>query len=188
MIDKIEQLADNLKAESRLFADRAVASLRAAGLETASLLNRTKAPVHAIADTGLKINALSHKGIEKLLKQQVIVFEDLVDGSARRLEMAARAKTVRALLEDQIAMLPMSREHAVANARKTVEIVRDTGESIGEAVKGVMVEFSAPPRGRPARKKATASKAPARKRATTAKKKATTRGRTAKKATAKKAA
>jgi hypothetical protein len=164
MIDRIERLAENLKAESRLLADRAVAGLRTAGLETASLLSKSKGPVHALADTGLQINTLSHKGIEKLLKQQVAVFEDLIDGSTRRLEMAARAKTVKGLLEDQVATLPQSRDHVVANAKKTVAIVRDTGESLSEIVKGAVVEFSAPPKarpGRPAAKKKAAGRKPA---------------------------
>jgi hypothetical protein len=39
--------------------------------------------VHAIADTGLKFNTLSHKSIEKLLKQQVATIDDLIDGSAQ---------------------------------------------------------------------------------------------------------
>jgi hypothetical protein len=171
MINRIEQLADNLKAESRLLADRAVANLRAASLETAGFLSRTKAPVHTFADTGLKLNNLSHKGIEKLLKQQVAALEDLIDGSARRLEMAARAKSVKSLVDEQIATLPKSRDQAVANAKKTVAIVRETGDALGGVLKGVVVEISsarpaARPAvrrgpGRPAGKKKAAARKPA---------------------------
>jgi hypothetical protein len=171
MMNRIEQIAGNLKAESRMFADRAVESLRAAGLETAGLISRTKTPVHAFADTGLKLNALSHKSIEKLLKQQVASLEDLIDGSARRLEMAARAKSVRTLFEAQISSLPKSRDHAVKNARKTVAIVRDTGDAISELVKDAVEDISASARpgrkpakkaaGRPAAKKKAAGRKPA---------------------------
>jgi hypothetical protein len=185
MMNRIEQIAGNLKAESRMFADRAVEGLRAAGLETAGLISRTKTPVHAFADTGLKLNALSHKSIEKLLKQQVASLEDLIDGSARRLEMAARAKSVRTLFEAQISSLPKSRDHAVKNAKKTVAIVRDTGDAISELVKDAVEDISASARpgrkparkaaGRPAAKKAAGRKPAARKTA-------------AKKAPAKKAA
>jgi phasin family protein len=172
MMNKIEQIAGNLKAESRLLADRAIEGLRAAGLETAGLISRTKSPVHAFADTGLKFNNLSHKSIEKLLKQQVATIDDLIDGSARRLEMAARAKDVRAMLEAQISTFPKSRDHAVKNARKTVAIVRESGDALGdllkEAVEEVVEEIqSVRPGRKPAAKKAAgrprAKKAAARK-------------------------
>jgi hypothetical protein len=44
MMNKIEQLADNLKAESRQFADRAIKGMRTAGLETAGLLTGPRSP------------------------------------------------------------------------------------------------------------------------------------------------
>jgi hypothetical protein len=167
MMNRIERLADNLKAESRLLADRAVAGLRNAGLETAGLLKKVKTPVHAVADTGLKLNSLSHKSIEKLVKQQVVVLDDLIDGSARRIEMAARAKSVRTLVDGQISTLPKSRDHAIANARKTVAIVRDTGDALGDLVKDVVVDISGARKGRKkaAGRPAARKKAPARKRA-----------------------
>lgn len=166
MMNKIEQFADNLKAESRLMADRAVASLRSAGLETAQIITRTKRPVHAVADTGLKLNALSQKSIEKLVKQQITVFDDLIDGSARRIEMAARAKSMKTLVEAQIAMLPKSRDHALANAKKTAALVRDTGDAFGDLFKDVVVDLSATRPGRkPARKKKAVGRPAARKAA-----------------------
>lgn len=167
MMTKIEQFADNLKTESRQLADRAVASLRTAGLETAGLIAKTKRPVHMIADASLKLNALSHKSIEKMVKQQVVVLDDLIDGSSRRLEMAARAKTVKTLLEGQMATLPKSRDHALANARKTVAIVRDTGDAFGDLFKDVVVDISSARKGkkkvarRPAAKKKAAGRKPA---------------------------
>jgi hypothetical protein len=165
MMNKIEQLAENLKAESRQLADRAIAGLRTAGLETAGLITRTKAPVHTIADVGLRLNNLSHDSIEKLLKQQVSALEDIIDGSARRLEKAARARSVRTLLEGQISTLPKTRDHAVKNAKKTVALVRDTGDAFSDLVKDVVVDISSARKGRkPARKKA-ASRPAARKKA-----------------------
>jgi hypothetical protein len=170
MMNKIEQLADNLKAESRLMADRAVASLRSAGLETAQIITRTKRPVHAVADTGLKLNALSQKSIEKLVKQQIAVFDDLIDGSARRIEMAARAKSMKTLVDAQIAMLPKSRDHALANAKKTAALVRDTGDAFGDLFKDVVVDLSATRPGRkPARKKKAVGRPAARKAAVVSK-------------------
>lgn len=192
MMNKIEQLADNLKAESRLLADRAVAGLRTAGLETAGLLTKSKRPVHAIADTGLKINNLSHKSIEKLLKQQVAALEDIIDGSAHRLKMAARAPSVKMLVEEQVSTLPQSRDHAVKNARKAVAIVRDTGDAFGDLFKEAVVDVSGSAKpvrrkaaGRPAGRKKAAGRKPAAKKASA--KKRATRKAPAKKAAGKRA-
>jgi hypothetical protein len=190
MMNKIEQLADNLKAESRQFADRAIKGMRTAGLETAGLISRTKKPVHAIADTGLKLNNLSHQTIEKLLKQQVAMLDDMIDGGAHRLETAARAKSVRTLIDGQVAALPKTRDHAVKNARKTVALARETTDAFGDLFKDVVVDIASArkPRkkaaGRPAAKK-TAGRKPAAKKA--AAKKRTARKAPAKKAAAKKA-
>lgn len=191
MMNRIEKLADTVKAESRQLADRAIKGLRTAGLETAGIITKTKKPVHAIADTGLKFNTLSHKSIEKLVKQQVAAIDDLIDGSAERLEKAARARTVRTLVEGQINTLPQTRKHAVKNAKKTVSLVRETGDAFGDLFKDVVVDISSARK--PAAKKKTAGrkktaatkKAPGRKPAA---KKTAAKKRVARKAPVKKAA
>lgn len=190
-MNRIEKLADTVKAESRQLADRAIKGLRTAGLETAEIITKTKKPVHAIADTGLKFNTLSHKSIEKLVKQQVAAIDDLIDGSAERLEKAARARTVRTLVEGQINTLPQTRKHAVKNAKKTVSLVRETGDAFGDLFKDVVVDIASARK--PAAKKKTAGrkktaatkKAPGRKPAA---KKTAAKKRVARKAPVKKAA
>jgi phasin family protein len=178
MNTQIEKLTDEFRTESRAFAGRVVSGLRNATRNTAGLLVRTKQPVNTLATAGLKINSLSHEGIEKLLKQQVASFEDLVDGSARRLEMAARAKSLKALVQDQIASLPASRDAAVANARKTLEIVTSTGDGLGTVVKTTAA--GGPVRKAPARKKkagGTRGKTGSRKATPASRKKSPARGR-----------
>ena len=179
MINRIEKLADTVKTESRQLADRAIKGLRTAGLETAGIISKTKKPVHAIAETGLKLNTLSHKSIEKLVKQQVATIDDLIDGSAERLEKAARARTMRTLVEGQISTLPQARKHAVKNAKKTVTLVRETGDAFGDLFKDVVVDISS------ARKPAAKKKTAGRKK-TAASKKAKGRKPAAKKTAAKK--
>ncbi|HUG99578.1 MAG TPA: phasin family protein [Gammaproteobacteria bacterium] len=198
MMTRIEQLTDNLKAESRTLADRAVSGLRSAGLETAELLTKSKRPVHALADTGLKLNNMAHKNVEKLLKQQVAALDDIIDGGARRLETAARARTIRTLVDGQIAALPKTRKHAVKNAREAVSHARETGDAVGDLFKDVVVDISTarkptarkPARkkaaGRPAARKKAPGRKPAAKRKTTARKASAKRKTTARKASAKK--
>lgn len=162
MMNRIEQIADNLKAESRQLADRAVAGLRNAGLETADFISRTKGPVHSFADTTLKFNTQTHKRFERVLKQQVKLLDGLIDGSADRIEKVAKAKDVNALKN----------------------IVVDIS-SIGGAKK-------APARKKRATRKTAAKKRPATKAKATSKKastrKTTARKATARKATTKKRA
>lgn len=187
MMNRIEKFADTLKSESRQFADRAIASLRSAGLGTANLISRAKTPVNAFADTSLKLNNLSHKSIEKLLKQQVAILRDIIDGGVRRLEMASRAQSVRTLVDRQVSTLPKSRDHAMQNARKTVSIVRDTGEAFGDLFRDVVVDISSARKSKPAAKKKATGRKPAAKKAS-AKKKTAGRKPAAKKASAKKTA
>jgi len=166
MMNRIEQFTDNLKSESRLMADRAVAGLRTAGLETAGFISRTKRPVHAVADTTLKLNALSHKSIEKLLKQQVKMLDTLIDESASRIEKVAKAKDVSDLKDViEVDFAAFGVQKKAPARRKTTAKKRTTRKA--------------------AAKKRTASKSTAKKRTT---RKASPRKASAKKAAASKAA
>lgn len=184
MILNIEKFAESVKSESRMLADLAVASLRQATLETAGFVAKSKAPIKVVADTSLKLNNASHKTIEKLLKAQANAFEDLVDGSSRRLEMAARAKTFKGLFEEQVAALPAARDTAIGNARKTVEIVRSSGDQLSGIVRGALEEK--PAKKAPARRKATSKRTTTRK--TSAKKSGGARKTSARKAPSRKKA
>ena len=170
MMNKIEKIADNLKTETRMIADRAIASMRTAGLETAGLISKTKRPVHAFADTSLKLNALSHKSFEKMVKQQVAALDDLIDGSVQRIEMAARARTMKGLVDGQISTLPKTRKHAVKNAKKTVALVKDTGDAFGDLFKDVVVDISSARKGaKPVAKKKAVGRPASKKKAATRK-------------------
>lgn len=143
MMDKIEKLARDLRADYGIVTNKALDKIRAATLDTADLVAKTKDPVRKIADTGLKINRISYRGMEKLMKSQVRFFEATIDDGAKRLEMAARADSLRALFGDQIATLPESRERAMTNARKSIDVVRDTGDEIGGVLKTRFGEIQA---------------------------------------------
>lgn len=143
MIAKIEKLARDLRAEYGIVADRTLDRIRAATLDTADFVAKTKGPVRKIADTGLKLNRISHKGVEKLVKSQVHFVEATIDDGAKRLALAARADNIRDLVGDQIATWPASRDRAVTNARKTFGVVRGAGDEIGDVLKVTIVEIQA---------------------------------------------
>ncbi len=194
MIAKIEKIAENLKLESQRIRHDAVARVRAFVLDTAGAISRTKAPVRQIGSTGLKLNAISHKSLEKLLKVQLTGLEKLVDGGAHRLQMAANASSFEALVKGQIEAMPTTRAMAIAHARRTLEVVRDTGDELSGVVKQTVagapktakvkakaraVARKPATRKKPVARKATAKKAPVRKaasrKAPASRKKATSR-------------
>jgi len=196
MITKIEQLARNVRAEYGTLANRAIKRIRTATLDTADMVASSRKPVRKFTDAGLQINRISHKGLEKLVKQQAHFVDSAIEGGARRLELAARADSFRALVGDQISMLPKSRHWAVLNARKTIEIVKDAGDEIGDVLRATVATPAAKTRKtrktrktagktRTTRKATSKTRRPAAKKA--AAKKRTAKKRVAKKASAKKA-
>ena len=166
MIVNIEKFARDLRSEYSLLADRAVQRLRDVTLETAELVSKGKSPIRKLADTGIKLNRLSHESIEKLVQRQAAFVEGTLDDGARRLEMAARADSIKVLFGDQIARLPESRDFAVTNARETLEIVRGTGTEISDIVRGAIKDLSAKPAPKRATRKAAPKKTRGRKKTT----------------------
>jgi phasin family protein len=173
MMTKIEKLARDVRAEYGAFTSRAIQRLRAATLDTAGVIDSSRKPVRKFTEAGLRINRISSKGVEKLVKQQATFVDSAIEGGAHRLELAARADSLRALVGDQISVLPKARHWAVLNARKTIEIVKDTGDEIGDVLRTTV---AAP---KPARKPVA--------RKTTRKAKGKTRRTAAKKTSARKA-
>ena len=181
MMTKIEKLARDMRAEYGAFADRAIQRLRAATLDTADMIENSRKPVRKFTEAGLRINRISSKGVEKLVKQQATFVDSAIEGGAHRLELAARADSLRALLGDQISVLPKARHWAVLNARKTIEIVKVTGDEIGDVLRTTV---AAPAPVRKTAKKTT-RKAKGKTRRAAPKKKAA-RKTTARKAAARK--
>ena len=83
----------------------------------------------------MRRNAISHKSLEKLVKQQLSTFEAAVDDGAKRLTAAAEADGLRTLLSEQVARLPATRKRVVGEARKTLAILADTGMELRDLVK-----------------------------------------------------
>ena len=146
MIRKIEKFARDLRVEYGLRADRALSTIREATIDTAELIKSGKSPIRKFADTGLKLNRITSRSVDKLVRNQVNLVEGTLDDGARRLKMAARANTVRSLVGDQIATLPASRDRTIGSARKTIDIIRLTGTDFRGVVTDVFgdIRDSAP--------------------------------------------
>jgi phasin family protein len=199
MMTKIENFAKDMQDRYDALTARTVDRLRKATLNAADFVSRTRQPVRRIADTGIKLNRITHKSVEKLVKQQANIVESAIDGGARNLKLAARADNLRDLFADQIAALPKAGAWAGESARVTIDIVRDTGDELGgvfrvvpakpKAQRKVARKTAAARKRKPATrkpaaktarksaKKAAGRKTPARKTATRTVRKATTAAR-----------
>ena len=131
MITKFEKLAKDMQDGYVALTERAMDRLREATLNAADMVSRTRQPVRRIAETGIKLNRISHKSVEKLVKQQAHIVESAIDSGAKNLKLAARADNLRDLFADQIAALPKAGALAGESARVTIDIVRDTGDELG---------------------------------------------------------
>ena len=188
MIDKIEDIARQVRTEAGQRAEFVLKSIRQATVNTAEFIASGKGPIRKIADTGVKLNRISHKGVEKLVKNQASLLETTLDDGAARLKLAARADSFRALVGDQIASLPASRDRAVGTARKSIDIVVDTGNEIGGIVRGAIVDLRpTQPTAKRVTKKATATRKKVAKKATATRKRVAKKASAATKPAAKKA-
>lgn len=131
----------------------------------AGTVSKGKGPVKVVSKLGLKLTAVSHKTVEKVLKQQTRLVEHQIDAFASGLRAAANAGDLRELVGTQIRLIPQNASRIASDARDTLSIVTDAGQEIGKLVKGTVAELrgkSAPARtakkAAPKARKATATK------------------------------
>ncbi len=187
MLNQVNKLAYETVNQAMIVADTVVGVSRAAAQGTAQLMVKVKKPLRDAADTGVRLNRISHKSVEKLVRVQAKAIERSVDAGAARLELAARAPSLQALVKEQVALLPETRKRLSGNFKEAWQVLVDAGNEINATlrVNGQNVKRKAPAKRAPAKGKRTARKATtAAKRKT--KKTAATVKRTAKK-TARKA-
>ena len=135
MKSRIDNLARAAVDQPRHIGAVIVKALRQGTRQAATYVAGAKTPVRKVATTGLRLNAISHKSLEKLVKHQLSTFEAAVEDGAQRLTAAAEADDLRALLSEQVARLPATRKRVVGEARKTLAILVDTGMELRDLVK-----------------------------------------------------
>ena len=168
--------------QTRQLTDLTVNTMRLGARQAATLVAATKSPVRKVTQSGLRLNTLSHKSLEKLVKQQLHAFEAVVDDGSERLQAAAEARDLRGLVSGQIASLPATRRRVAGEARKTVAILADAGIELGRLVSDT-VGGLAPARKTTARK--TSTRKPARKKTAGVSRKSAPRKKAAPRATTK---
>jgi phasin family protein len=146
---------------TRLAGEAALAHGRNVARAAARALERAKAPSHALAATTLKLGAVVHESVGRLLESQLQAWDGAIDESVRRLTRAADAEGLRPLIAGQLEMMSETRARIVEDARRTLGILADARAKIGDA----LAQSAARPE--PARRGRKTAAQPTRKRKTT---------------------
>lgn len=151
---------------ARLAGEAALAHGRNVARAAARALERAKAPSHALAATTLKLGAVVHESVGRLLESQLQAWDGAIDESVRRLTRAADAEGLRPLIAGQLEMMSETRARIAEDARRTLGILADARAKIGDALAQSAARPEPAPRGRktaaqPTRKRKT-TRRPAR--------------------------
>lgn len=130
----IEQLnRAGQKAQKRVvgYAEFAVDSVRGTAQKAAKRVAAVRTPVKTLAEATGRLNDLSHRYVEQLVRQQVQTLEGILTDGAERLERVARADNLKTLVADQAELLSASRERLKRDLKATWAIAASTGREIG---------------------------------------------------------
>jgi hypothetical protein len=132
-VNPMAPLGRSLLAAPSFVADATVERSRGAVLAGARLLDAAKAPTHALAEAGLRVQAVAGKTLLHLVQNNLRVIDGLLDEGVRRLELAAQADNLRTLVSEQIELLADTRERMGEDARRTLALLSDARTQIGAA-------------------------------------------------------
>ncbi|MDH3645309.1 MAG: phasin family protein [Gammaproteobacteria bacterium] len=107
----------------------------------ASWVSDRKGPLDVATEKTLKLNGISHESTARMVRQQARFIESSVEGAALRLKTAAKSDSFRDLIDGQIKLLPETRDRIVDDIRKTVEILSDTREDLGQLFRETLTDL-----------------------------------------------
>lgn len=168
MFNQVNKLANQTINQAMTVADTFVGVSRAAAKGTARIMFKAKKPLRDAAKTGVRLNRISHNSVEKLVKVQAKAIERSVDAGAARLELAARAPSLKALINEQVSLLPETRKRLTGDLRNTWEIFVEAGSEIGSTLRPGKIAKAKPAK----RKSAATTKAKSKPAKRTTKKRA----------------
>ena len=117
------------------FRDEPIETMREIAMSSAGGIKSLKAPVRAIAHSGVKLAAVSQNAVQNLIELESEVITSALTAAAVRLERAAQAEGVVDLVLDQAEMLSATRDRIVDQATRAVEILKVTGHDLGGVVR-----------------------------------------------------
>jgi hypothetical protein len=112
------------------FRDEPIETMREIAMSSAGGIKSLKAPVRAIAHSGVKLAAVSQNAVQNLIELESEVITSALTAAAVRLERAAQAEGVVDLVLDQAEMLGATRDRIVDQATRAAEIFKVTGREL----------------------------------------------------------
>ena len=107
-----------------------IESMREVAVSSAGGIKSLKAPVRAVAHSGVKLATLSQNAVVSLIELESEVITSAMSEAAMRLERAAEAENVVYLMLEQARMLGATRDRIVDEATRAVEIFKVAGREV----------------------------------------------------------
>ncbi len=117
------------------FRDEPIETMREVAMSSAGGIKSLKAPVRAIAHSGVKLATVSQNAMQNLIELESEVITSALTAAAMRLERAARAENVVDLVLDQAEMLGATRARVVDHATRAVEIFKGSGRDLRDVAR-----------------------------------------------------
>ena len=121
----------DLPEQMRRFRDEPIETMREVAVNSADGIKSLKAPVRALARSGVKLVTVSQDAMQNLIELESEIVTSALTAAAMRLERAAQADGVVDLVLDQAEMLGATRDRIVDQATRAVEILKVTGHDLG---------------------------------------------------------
>jgi hypothetical protein len=132
IIEQLNRAGQRAQARFIGYADSAVHRARSSAQRAADRIAAARTPVGTIAEATQRLNDVSHRYVEQLVRQQARTIEGAISDGARRLERAAQADGLKALVAGQVELYPASRERLKRDLKATWHIAASTGRAMGE--------------------------------------------------------
>jgi hypothetical protein len=130
IIEQLNQAGRQAQARLVGYADSAVQRARGSAQRAAARVVAARTPVKTLAEATQRLNDLSHRYVEQLVRQQSKALEGAITAGARHLERAARAEDLKGLIADQAELISASRERLKRDLKATWTIAAGTGREI----------------------------------------------------------
>lgn len=172
LVNYIATSREDLRARARAYGDTAVAAARRSTLRAAERVAGAQSRVRTLAVAGQRLSNLSNRYLEQLIGQQAHTLEGVIDGGVERLKRAAKAATLRSLIDEQKTLWAQGRKQLSKDLRATWQIAKGTGRELRDLTQETYAALASKPKTKsPSARRAsprTRKAATARKRKTAA--------------------
>jgi len=120
----------DLAEQMQRFRDEPIETMREVAVNSAYDIKSLKAPIRALAHSGVKLSTVSQNAVQNLIELESEVITSALTAAAMRLERAAQADGIADLVLDQADMLGATRDRIVDHATRAVEIFKVTGRDL----------------------------------------------------------